>query len=52
MQLKPVATYDVLDPETFKKKFYEPGIPVVIKNFSKNWPAYTKWIKKCPFIIM
>jgi Cupin-like domain len=43
MQLKPVATYDVLDPETFKKNFYEPGIPVVIKNFSKDWPAYTKW---------
>lgn len=43
MQLKPVATFDTLDPETFKKDFYEPGIPVVIKNLSKDWPAFNKW---------
>jgi hypothetical protein len=32
-----------IDPHVFKKDFYEPGIPVVIKNLSKNWPAYSKW---------
>lgn len=43
MQLKPVTTLDTIDPEVFKKEFYEPGIPVVIKKLSHNWPAYSKW---------
>lgn len=43
MQLKPVAIFDTIEPEVFKKEFYEPGIPVVIKNLSHGWPAYTKW---------
>ena len=43
MQLRPVATYDNIDPELFKKEFYEPGTPVVIKNLAKEWPAFTKW---------
>jgi hypothetical protein len=43
MLLKPVATFDTLDPETFKKDFYNRGIPVVIKQLSTDWPAYQKW---------
>lgn len=43
MQLKPVTTFDDIDAEMFRKDFYEPSIPVVIKNLSKNWLAYTKW---------
>jgi hypothetical protein len=43
MQLKQVPTVDTIDPEVFKKEFYEPCLPVVIKNLSKDWPAYTKW---------
>jgi len=43
MHLKPVATFDTISPETFKKEFYEPGTPVVIKNLAKEWPAYNKW---------
>lgn len=43
MQLKPVATFDTLEPEVFKKDFYEPGIPVVIKKLAHDWPAYAKW---------
>jgi len=43
MQLEPVITVNDISPEEFKKEFYVPGIPVVIKNISKNWPAYTKW---------
>ena len=43
MQLKQVPTVDSIDPEVFKNEFYEPGLPVVIKNLSKEWPAYTKW---------
>lgn len=43
MELKPVITVDSIDPEVFKRDFYKPGIPVVIKNLSRDWPAYTKW---------
>ncbi len=43
MQLKPVATFDTIDPEVFKKDYYHPGVPVVIKNLSHNWPAFSKW---------
>ena len=43
MQLKPVAVFETIDPEVFKKEFYEPGIPVVIKNLSHDWPALKKW---------
>ena len=43
MQLRPVATFDTISPEQFKKDFYKTGTPVVIKNLAKEWPAYTKW---------
>jgi len=43
MELKPVITVDSMDPEVFKRDFYAPGIPVVIKNMAKDWPAYSKW---------
>jgi len=43
MLLKEVTTVESIDPEVFKKEFYKPGIPVVIKDLSKSWPAYTKW---------
>jgi hypothetical protein len=43
MQLRPVATFDTIEPEVFRKEFYEPGVPVVIKKLSHDWPAYTRW---------
>ncbi len=43
MQLKPIPTFDTIDPETFRKDFYEKNSPVVIKKLSHEWPAYTKW---------
>ncbi|MBN8673118.1 MAG: cupin-like domain-containing protein [Chitinophagales bacterium] len=43
MQLKPVAKVDSIEPEVFRKEFYEPAIPIIIKNLAKDWPAYTKW---------
>ncbi len=43
MQLKPVPTVNSIEPEVFKKEFYEPGIPLIIKDLSKSWPAYEKW---------
>ena len=43
MQLKPVITVDNIEPAIFKKEFYAPGVPLVIKNLAKQWPAYEKW---------
>jgi hypothetical protein len=43
MQLRPVATFDTIEPELFRKEFYEPGVPVVIRHLSHDWPAYKKW---------
>jgi hypothetical protein len=43
MRLKPVTTVDSIEPADFKKDFYHPGVPIVIKNLSKDWPATTKW---------
>lgn len=43
MQLNPVTTVDSMEPDVFKNSFYQPGIPVVIKNLSKAWAASTKW---------
>lgn len=43
MQLQAVDTFDTITPQDFKHKYYNAGIPVVIKNLAKEWPAYTKW---------
>lgn len=43
MHLKPVTVVDDISPEEFKTQYYQPQIPIVIKNFAKQWPAYTKW---------
>jgi hypothetical protein len=43
MILQPVTTVDDLTPEEFKRNYYYPQQPVVMRNFSKRWPAYSKW---------
>ncbi len=43
MQLRSVDVVNDITPEEFKKKYFEPNVPVVIKNIAKNWPAYNKW---------
>ena len=43
MQLQPIPTFDNIDPDHFRKEFYEKNRPVVIKNLSHDWPAYKKW---------
>lgn len=43
MNLKPVTIVNSIEPEVFKKEFYRTYTPVVIKDFSKNWPARGKW---------
>jgi hypothetical protein len=43
MQLSPVPVFETIDPETFRKEFYDKNFPCVIKKLSHDWPAYTKW---------
>lgn len=43
MQLRSVDIVDDIGAEDFKRKYFDPQIPVVIRNLSKQWPAYTKW---------
>ena len=43
MQLLPLPTIDSISPEEFKSEFYDKNQPVIIRNLSHNWPAYTKW---------
>lgn len=43
MNLRPVDIVNAISPEDFKKKYFEPRKPVVIKDFAKQWTAYKKW---------
>ena len=43
MVLKPVDVVENISGDAFKKKYFQPQIPLVIKGLSKQWPAYTKW---------
>ncbi|HET9745438.1 MAG TPA: cupin-like domain-containing protein [Chitinophagaceae bacterium] len=43
MQLRPLTVVDSISPDEFKTEFYEKNMPVVIRNLSHDWPAYTKW---------
>ena len=43
MKLTAVPVVDDITPEDFKRLYYIPQKPVVIKNFAKSWPAYSKW---------
>jgi hypothetical protein len=43
MLLKAVDTVDSISPEEFKKKYFEPQVPLVIKDLSKKWDAHKKW---------
>ena len=43
MQLRPVDIVSTITAADFKNNYYNPQIPVVIKDLSKSWPAYNKW---------
>ncbi len=43
MHLQPIDVVNDITPEEFKQKYYEPQVPVVLRNLANNWPAYTKW---------
>ncbi len=43
MQLQPVDVVKEISPDEFREKYYDPMVPVIIKDLSKEWPAYQKW---------
>jgi len=43
MILKTVDVVADISADEFRTKYFQPGIPVVIQNLSKQWPAYNKW---------
>lgn len=43
MQLHQVDIVNNISGEDFKKNYFEPKIPVVIRDLSKDWVAYHKW---------
>jgi hypothetical protein len=43
MQLKPVDVVSNIDRIDFRKNYFEPQVPLIIKDLAKQWPAYDKW---------
>jgi hypothetical protein len=41
--LSQIDCVDDISKEDFEKYYLKPRRPLVIKNMSKNWPAYEKW---------
>lgn len=43
MKLSPIPVVNSISPEEFRKQYYLPMKPVIIKDIAKSWPAYNKW---------
>ncbi len=43
MQLQPLDVHDEISPAEFRKQYYLPQKPVVIRRLSHQWPAFRKW---------
>lgn len=43
MKLKEIDIVNNIDSKDFKEKYFDQKIPVIIKDLSKEWPAYNKW---------
>ena len=43
MLLQPVDKVESINPEIFKRDYYNAMKPLVITGLAKQWPAYTKW---------
>ena len=41
--LSPIDTVDLISKEDFQKNYLKQRKPLIIKNLSKDWPAYHKW---------
>lgn len=43
MKLNSIDKVENIDPEDFRKNYYEPKKPLIITGLAKEWPAYEKW---------
>jgi len=43
MYLRPIDVVSNISGEEFKKKYFDPQVPVIIKDIAKDWSAYSKW---------
>src|ERR1700733_11008260 len=43
MKLAQIDKVEEITDEDFKRNYYTPMKPLVIKGLAKNWPAYSKW---------
>lgn len=43
MRLQPIEKIGTINDHDFKQQYYKPGIPVVLTDLAKQWPAYNKW---------
>ncbi|WP_046367889.1 cupin-like domain-containing protein [Flavihumibacter petaseus] len=43
MHLNTVDTVESITAADFKKHYYEPMRPLIIRGLAKDWPAYTRW---------
>lgn len=43
LQLAPVDVVDDISRKDFTERYLKPGVPVVLKGYTKNWPALFKW---------
>ena len=43
LHLQPIDVVETISAEDFREKYLLPRKPVVIKDLSRNWPAYQKW---------
>ena len=43
MHLQEITRVKYLDAATFQKDFLKPQRPVIVEEFIKDWPAYSKW---------
>lgn len=43
MRLQPIQKIGSISDREFRQHFYKPGLPVVMTDLAKKWPAYNKW---------
>lgn len=43
MELHAIPGYENIDPKEFREEYFNRQKPVVIRNLSKDWPAFSKW---------
>jgi hypothetical protein len=41
--LNQIDTVDTISPEDFKQHYFNRQKPLIIRNLSRDWPAYEKW---------